>query len=305
MSAVAVIGAGATGLVAAGSLVDRGHDVVVLEREQRPGGRLSTTQLGGARLDDAAQFIEAEDPEVAAVVEGWAERGLAYEWCRGSDPDSDGPPWFVGRGGMAALAAGLAEGFDVRLGVEVTAVVSAGSGWRLEGPGDGIDAEAVVVTSPLPEAAALVGADAAPDARYRRGLTILAVLDGPSAFGEPGAATLEESPLRFVADNRLKGISDVPALTVHPGPDWTKDWYERSNDEIAESSLAEAAEFIGDAAVVESRVRRWNVCTPDEPAEQRLMTVSGSPPLVLAGDGFGAHVKGAILSGLAAADAIG
>ena len=35
------------------------------------------------------------------------------------------------------------------------------------------------------------------------------------------------------------------------------------------------------------------------------MTVSGSPPLVLAGDGFGAHVKGAILSGLAAADAIG
>jgi renalase len=305
VSVVAVIGAGATGLVTAGTLVERGHEVVVLEREQRVGGRLSTTQLGAARLDDAAQFIQVEDPEVAAVVEGWAERGLAYEWCRGPDPDSDGPPWFVGKGGMATLAEGLAASLDVRLGTEVTAVVSTGSGWRLEGPGDGIDADAVVVTSPLPEAAALVGADSAPDARYRRGLTVLAVLDRPSAFSEPGAATLEESPLRFVADNQLKGISDVPALTVHPGPEWTEDWYERSDDEIAAGALAEASEFIGAAAVVESRVRRWDICTPEEPAEQRLMMVSESPLLVLAGDGFGAHVKGAIRSGLAAAAAVG
>jgi 1-hydroxycarotenoid 3,4-desaturase len=48
---VAVVGAGIAGLVAALELSGRGHEVVVLERAELPGGKLRLVQAGGANSD--------------------------------------------------------------------------------------------------------------------------------------------------------------------------------------------------------------------------------------------------------------
>lgn len=50
-----VVGAGLAGLTAAKSLIDAGLDVVVLEADERPGGRLKTDRVGGFLLDHGFQ----------------------------------------------------------------------------------------------------------------------------------------------------------------------------------------------------------------------------------------------------------
>ncbi len=135
----------------------------------------------------------------------------------------------------------------------------------------------------------------APSDDYDEMIAILCVLDRPSAVPAPGGLQLVDDPiLSFVADNQQKGISPVPALTVHARPG-------------CDATLDDAARFIGDATVVESRVLRWR--------HGRARTITGpgcvvtdAPRLtILAGDRYGgtpSRVEGAALSGLAAADEV-
>ena len=55
---------------------------------------------------------------------------------------------------------------------------------------------------------------------YDRTLALLAVLDRPSAVPPPGGVQ-GVAPFTFVGDNQAKGISDVPALTLHADPAWS------------------------------------------------------------------------------------
>lgn len=54
---VVIVGAGAAGLTAAKTLVDAGHDVVVLEARDRVGGRLLTEQRDGRYVEMGGQWL--------------------------------------------------------------------------------------------------------------------------------------------------------------------------------------------------------------------------------------------------------
>ncbi|HVL03120.1 MAG TPA: FAD-dependent oxidoreductase, partial [Acidimicrobiales bacterium] len=54
---VVIIGAGLGGLSAACHLVGRGHDVVVLERGDEPGGRVGLLEMDGYRFDTGATVL--------------------------------------------------------------------------------------------------------------------------------------------------------------------------------------------------------------------------------------------------------
>ncbi|MBM3122760.1 MAG: NAD(P)/FAD-dependent oxidoreductase [Chloroflexi bacterium] len=63
---VVVIGAGVAGLAAASQLAGQGLGVTVLEARPSPGGCCGTTDLGGYRLNDGAQFIML--PQLVGLV---------------------------------------------------------------------------------------------------------------------------------------------------------------------------------------------------------------------------------------------
>lgn len=56
MSRIVIIGAGVAGLATAGLLARDGHDVVVLEKNDRVGGRAGTIERDGFRFDSGPSW---------------------------------------------------------------------------------------------------------------------------------------------------------------------------------------------------------------------------------------------------------
>lgn len=311
MTRTVVVGAGISGLVAARRLAGAGHDVTVLDKGAVPGGRLSTSRVGAALLDDGAQFFTVRGEGFRALVDEWAAAGAVREWCRGfSVPD--GHPRWVGTAGMAGLAAHLAAGLDVRCAQFAFSV----------GPHDGAmrvvtddaashTADAVVLTAPVPQSGSLLfGAGVSiPEGlrrtEYARTIALLVALDS-DAHGVPAPGGLQDpgGGIQFIGDNRAKGVSEVPALTFHFTPEVSVRLHSAPAGVLENELLARAAPWLGRARVVESKVRRWRFATPLEPWPEPCLVVPGLP-CVLAGDAFaGPTVERAAMSGLAAAERV-
>jgi renalase len=304
-----VVGAGLAGLLCARSLADAGRSVVVLDKGRSPGGRLATRRIAGARLDHGAQFFTVRSGEFTDVVSAWMADGTVREWTRGFGEQPDGHPRYVVDGGMNALAKRLAEGLDVRCSTMAFAVHPDPEGWRVAlDDGTSVHCSSLVLTCPTPQTLALLvtaGVELPEAIRtldYDRTIALLAVLDGPSALGYPGGLQDPGGTVAFVADNQAKGVSAVPAITLHATAAWSLERWEHDRATVHEDLLAMAQPFLGSAAVVESQVKRWRFATPRSPWPEPCWVAPGAPaPLVLAGDAFGGpRVEGAARSGLAA-----
>ena len=113
---IVVIGAGVAGLAAARRLQRVGHAVLVLERDERVGGRVFTDNQAGYAIDAGAEFIAHFYERTLALV---AEAGLADDLH--SIPSSSaivrsGRGYRVWAGPQAVLSPLLAIGQKLRLG---------------------------------------------------------------------------------------------------------------------------------------------------------------------------------------------
>jgi len=317
---VVIVGAGLAGLMAGRTLAAAGHEVILVDKGRSPGGRLATRRIGDATLDHGAQFFTVRDAAFAEDVAGWEADGLVRVWCRGFEVD-DGHARYAVRGGMNALAKHLATGLDVRCSTLAFALRPGQERPGGDGPGrrawslglddgTGIDADAVVLTCPLPQSFSLMitaSLELPPALRgtdYDRTLALLAVLDGDPAIPPPGGVQHAGEVFSFIGDNRAKGVSAVPAVTFHATPAWSLAWWDRPDG--LEALLDAAAPWLGSATVVTAQLKRWRFATPQAIWPEACWRSDDGPgPLVLAGDAFaGPRVEGAALSGRAAAAAI-
>jgi len=74
---VVIVGAGMAGLTAARALAEAGVRALVLEAQERIGGRIMTQHVGGEAIELGAEFIHGRPPELWALID---EAGLeSYE----------------------------------------------------------------------------------------------------------------------------------------------------------------------------------------------------------------------------------
>lgn len=314
---VVVVGAGLSGLSAAHRLRDAGLDAVVLEQDRWVGGRLGTRLVGPALVDHGAQFFTTRNRKFAEWVDVLLAEDLVYEWCRGFGT-ADGFPRFVARGGMGELARILARDVPVRLDCSVRAVIAGVERWQvvLDGEDETTEAAAVLLTAPVPQSLRILEAggvslghdeeEGLPQIEYDPTLALVAVLDRPPNVARPGAVQPDVGPFSFVADNEVKGLSDVPALTLHTSAALSSALWNESDSKVIATLLDAAEEYIGDRQVRDVDLTRWEFATPRSVWTNRSVTVAERPgPLLLAGDAFGGpRVEGAWLSGDAAAATI-
>ena len=149
------------------------------------------------------------------------------------------------------------------------------------------------------------------EVHYHATITVmLATSDHPTGLGPEGAAQFIDHPdLAFVTDNHAKGISSVPAVTIHLANARSETMWSASDEEVISYALKAAAEQLGDAGdpntVLANSVQRWRYAGPITCWPDKYVMWGDSPRIVLAGEAFdGPRVEGGFLSGRAAADAL-
>jgi hypothetical protein len=309
---VVVIGAGMAGLTAARLIADAGHVVSVLDKGRRAGGRMATRALtGGASADYGAQFFTVRSEAFAVMVERWLDDGTVREWCRGF-PADDGHPRYVAADGMGQFAARMTMGLDVRQSVHVDAVREIGGRWAVtwratrRASAGVLEADVVVLTPPAPQSAALVAGQATiPELTYARTISLLVALGDSPSVPFPGGIQLQDDPTwSWIGDNMAKGLSPVPAVTLHTSSEVATVRWEQGDDGLTIDLLRAASPWLGGAEILDASLQRWRYATPVEPYPERCV-VRAEGALVFAGDGYGGpRLEGAFLSGRAAAQAV-
>jgi renalase len=319
---VLIVGAGLCGMMAGHVLSERGLRVVLLEKDERVGGRLATERVGSGIADAGAQFFTVRDAAFGAYAERWQSIGLVFEWSQGWNDGSlsvnhDGHPRYAVREGFAALATHLARGLDVRLNVDLSAVNQTKDGWQaVDRLGRHYNAKAIILTPPVPQAFALLDegkvrlseSDRAALNRieYAPSLTALFQIDGPG-LPAPGGVQRPDANLRWIADNKTKGISPKAViLTVQASQTYSRQLWSVPDDEVLRAFRVDVLPFLHDTAkIADIRLLRWPYAEPTVLHPDHCLIAQGVPPLVVAGDAFReARVEGAALSGLAAGRAI-
>ena len=277
---------------------------------------MATRRIASATFDHGAQFFTVRSDTFAAQIEPHLASGLVYEWCRGFSND-DGYPRYAVRGGMNGLAKAMAAPLDVRTNALVFSIGRSALGtqhpWQVTiDDGTVHEADAVVVTAPVPQSYSLLvssGVELPTDlirTDYDRTFALLATLDGPSAVPGPGGLQHPTQQVSFVTDNSRKGISALPALTVHAAAGWSEEHWGDTLEDLTPGLSEAAAPYLGGATITAAQVKKWRFATPRTIWPERCWSsADATAPLVLAGDAFGGpKVEGAVLSGLAAAAAL-
>ena len=313
---VIVVGAGMTGLTAAGELAKAGVSSIVLDKGRAPGGRMATSTVNGARFDHGAQHFSARSKVFRERVAHLRDIGIITEWYEATswtNPGLGSEPRLVGSGGMRRIPEHLATGLDVRNAVEIgrmefTSGITAFAGERQVAHGS-----AVILTPPIPQLLGLLRAsELAPEAEiaaslegveYNPTLTVKATLDAPS--GLPQGHRARPSPdVAWLADNQHKGISEIPSVTIHSTAEFARAHLDDDPEAWVQQLIAQTAPHLA-GGVVATEPHRWRYAEPQTTFEVGAVTIGGSTPVVLAGEVFaGARVEGAFLSGLAAANAV-
>lgn len=314
-----IVGAGVSGLLAARKLERAGWETVVLDKGRGVGGRMATRRVADGVFDHGAQFFTARSDEFKKLVEEWLEAGAAVEWSRGfADAGGERPPdrhpRYRGSSGMTSIPKHLAGGLDVRTGERAVHVLRSGAGWEARTESGLAEyGDALLLTAPAPQSLALVGGLVPTYKRedlrrisYDPCVALMALLDGSANLPEPGGVQIKGEPLDWISDNKRKGVSEAPAITIHAGPKWSRGHFGESDEETTSALLELAGEALGEnvaSKVIGTSVARWRYSWVAENHTERFFVGVGEPPLVFAGDAFGEpKVEGASLSGLAAAE---
>jgi len=321
---VVVIGAGLAGLTAARILVDAGVEVVVLDKSRGVGGRMATRRIGDAVFDHGAQFFTAKGELMTAAVERWEEHGWAEPWFEGHLGDDgsfepDGHTRWRAVPSMTGVAKGLVEGLDVRREHRVGAIHSDEAGWRLSrSTADGaarwvsdtesdISAQRVLITAPVPQLLDMTsGLELTPAAvsalepiEYDPCLAVLVVCAGPSRMGRPGAMRFAEGPVEWVGDNQVKGISPVPAVTIHLSPEASASHFD-DHEAAIDVALDTVGHLLDEPG--EIQVHGWRYSRPSVTHPEPHLVLDPNATLIASGDAFGGpRVEGALVSGASAA----
>jgi renalase len=321
--AVAVIGAGMSGLTCARTLTDNGFQVTVFEKSRGMGGRMATRRTeSGLQFDHGAQYFTVRDPRFQRFLDSWQAEDIAQPWNGRIVSLRDGTVEhektsanrFVAGPGMNAVCKQLAQDLDVRTNTRVIPPSRQEEKWFV------LDDERqelghfdiVIVSAPAPQAAELL--QNAPDLAVRAASVrvdacwaVLAEFPTRLPIDFDGAF-VQNSPLSWIARNSSKPGRDARLETwvLHASADWTQTHLEDEAEVVLPKLLSAFGEATGLGSVTakSSTAHRWRFALPANSLPEQCLFDS-QRGIGACGDWCaGPRVEGAMLSGIAVAEKV-
>lgn len=206
-SPVTLLGAGISGAACARVLRDAGIPFVVRNRGRAVGGRMSSPEVQGRRVDLGAGYFTVRDDGFRDVVADWASRGLVHEWtdtftvlAKGRAPEQKpGPMRWGSPGGLRSLVKDLLADIDV----DATEA-------------DALPAGHVVVAMPDPQASRLV--DVPDPVDYDPVIAVALGLSADDARRLPfddAAFVSDDADIEFLARDGARRGDGAPVIVAH------------------------------------------------------------------------------------------
>lgn len=344
MEDVVVIGAGISGLTAARQLQQSGYRVLVVDKSRGLGGRLATRRVGSTAIDHGCRYLTPFTDSALSPIPALLQSGVLKPWqpetfaleADGSLTEMPTETLYAAGQGMSAIAKALATGLAIHRHWRATALSLLPHGWRIEGEAlradnqnqpSSIDARAVVVALPAPQAAALWNKaerrNGEIDRLWRQLQTVEfeAVITVMAGYSPNEPANL---PIQKTSDGWMVASSTHPALrwaaldsgkrtnplesvvVLHSSPTFADNNLDRSDlESVGQKLLAATAESL--AAWIGSptwmQVHSWRYGFVRQPLGVSVLNSPALPNFVGCGDWCSrGNVEGAIASGHRAAE---
>lgn len=278
MSGVTVIGAGIAGAACARVIADAGLPVRIVNRGRTVGGRMSSPELHGRRVDLGAGYFTVRDADFAALVDTWRARGVAHEWTdtftvleRGAAPVAKkGPVRWGTPDGLRSVVKDMLAGADVET---TTSGV------------DRLPDGHVVLAMPDPQASALLdvpgGVEYDPVIAVALGLTA----DDAAALPFGDAAFVAGDPdVDFIAHDGARRGDGAAVIVAHTTARRARRHLEDPDSAIAPVTAALRA-LTGIGTPVWTHAHRWTYAKPAAAHDCSHLVIDDGVRLIgLAGD---------------------
>jgi len=307
---VGIVGAGICGLAAARYLQKLGHTVVVLEKNERVGGRVATRRDGGFVWDAGATSIAPRGKRIeSALLQELDTDGLVkiekpiylHDGLRVRPGFPSGAVRYTYISGIQTFAERLAEGIDVRLGQNVEEIEPLGAGYSILG--EAVDA--LILTPPIPQTTLLLWrlSDSRPMANvhYRQCLAVM--LGYNNALPQTSYHALLDAeqihPMTWLSLESVKSPGRAPeggsAICVQLSSAYSQTHFDQEDAKIIQTVVGFMERLYGSAfrAPAVSNTVRWKYSQPESFANFEHVNRKGSK-LLIASDGLiGGHVEDA------------
>lgn len=313
--AVAIIGAGMTGITCARALADAGFDVTVFEKSRGIGGRIATRRVGKTlTIDHGAQFITARSDAFRDFMQRACKAGTADIWTpKTNDDQGSDDDWYVGRPRMNSFLKPLAQGLNIREKATVSSIERDEKGWQVtcaKGAPEIFDL--VICTTPVDQARNLLATEhgiiqAMKDVTVAPCWALL--MASEARLRVDGEVLRNPTPnIAWMARNNTKPGrgAEGSVWVVHASVDWSREHLEMDKDDAIDALLALVAEVAGSRKHVTTyeSAHRWRYAQTETPLGQPFIA-SDDHTLFVGGDWcLGARVEYAYQSGRAIADAV-
>lgn len=339
---IAIIGAGITGLICARILQQAGYQVIVLEKSRGVGGRMATRRVQGTIADHGTCYLSPkgepfhqfiQDLVAAGIVEIWTDAiyTLDADGQLHAPAENDRAPRYVAPAGMTAIAKFLAPGLEIRLNQRVIDLtLKPNQRWQLtleDASSEStavstLDAEAVIVTAPAPQAALLLqpligkevseaSFNALKSVQFLPCISVMAgylaerEADWVKQYPDVKAIVSSQHPdLAWIGLDSSKRPSSYPLLVVQSTAAFASQVLEEPElTPVGYRLLQQAASL---APWITSpnwlQVHRWRYAFVNHPLPQSYWVAGTPAPLVCSGDWCGGkRVENAFQAGLEAA----
>lgn len=317
---VAVVGAGIAGLGSARTLIAGGHQVVVFESQEKPGGRIVTTALGPYVFDAGATSIAPLGHQLENVI---LQELPTEDLVKIEKPVSAHDGFRIVTGGLLGSRAarycytqGLAEvgnllsaGIDVRLGTEIDQVEATTKETYLV---NSEEFDAVIITAPIPVTEKLLAASKEhrrfSNVRFRSCLSVLLGFDQEFDCSYHALVGPDQSvPLAWISFESLKSPGRAPeghsAFVAQLSAEYSKRRFDADDDLILGETLGDITRLLDGkfAEPAVSKVVRFRYSHPETTTAFESVN-SPMSRLLVAGDGLiGGRTELAYESGVRAA----